>query len=63
MGTRTYSTLTLNLLNFLNGIIHLPFLELSIINFRVIKMRFRELEDGEPTVQSLVRTACICRLA
>ena len=29
----------LNLLNFLNGIIHLPFLELSIIIFRDIKMR------------------------
>ena len=33
------TTLTLNLLNFLNGIIHLPVLEMSIINFRNIKMR------------------------
>ena len=32
------STLTLNLLNFLNGIIQLPFLDLSIIIFRDIKM-------------------------
>ena len=31
--------LTLNLLNFLNGIIHFPFLELSIIIFRDIMMR------------------------
>ena len=31
--------LTLNLLNFFNGIIHLPFLELSIIIFREIKMK------------------------
>ena len=30
---------TLNLLNFFNGIIHLPFLELSLIIFREIKMR------------------------
>ena len=35
--------------NFLNGIIHLPFLALSIISIRDIK-----LEDGQPTVQSLV---------
>ena len=31
--------LTLNLLNYLNGIIHLPFLGLSIIIIRNIKMR------------------------
>ena len=31
--------LTLNLLNFLNGIFHHPFLEVSIISFRDIKMR------------------------
>ena len=33
---RQAEVLTLNLLNFLNGIIHLPFLELSIIIFRDI---------------------------
>ena len=32
-------TLTLNLVNFLNGLVHIPFLELSIINFRDINMR------------------------
>ena len=31
--------LTLNMLNFLNGIIHLPFLELFIIVFMDIKMK------------------------
>ena len=31
-------TRSLNLLNFLNGVIHLPFLELSIIIFRDIKI-------------------------
>ena len=31
--------LTLNLLNFLNGLVHFPFLELSIVIFRNIKMR------------------------
>ena len=32
------SASTLALLNFLNGLVHLPFLELSIINFRDNKM-------------------------
>ena len=36
---RHIALLILNLLNFLNGIIHLPCLELSIIIFRDIKMR------------------------
>ena len=35
----TKTLLILNLLNFLNGIIHFPFIELPIINFRDIKMR------------------------
>ena len=34
-----FKTLTLSLLNSLNGIIYLPFLKLSIISFRDIKMR------------------------
>ena len=32
-------SLTLTMPNFLNGIIHLPFMEPSIINFRDIKMK------------------------
>ena len=41
--------LTLNLLNFLNGLIHLPFLELSIIIFREIKIAW---------ISSTVRSDC-----
>ena len=33
--------LTLTLLNFLNDIVHLPFLEMSIINLEDIKMKIR----------------------
>ena len=52
--------LTFNLLNFLNGIIHLPFLEQSIITFMDIKMRTQRLsansiEHGQ--------TAQMCMLA
>ena len=36
--TATILNLTLNLLNFINGIIHLQYLELSIIIFRDIKI-------------------------
>ena len=32
---------TLNLLNFLNRLVQLPFMDLFIINFRDIKMRIR----------------------
>ena len=51
---------TLNLLNFLKGITHLPFLELSIIIFTDIKMRnwrwsVNSIESGQ--------TAWKCRLA
>ena len=46
------SCLTLNLPIFLNGIIHLPFWELSIIILGISRL---ELEVGQPTVQSLVR--------
>ena len=35
----TCSVLTLTMSNFLNGNIHLPFMELSILIFRVIKMK------------------------
>ena len=45
--------LTLNLLNFLNGIIHHPFLELSIFILRGIKMRTWSLLANRN--QSLVR--------
>ena len=51
-----YSILELtliNLVNFLNGIIHLLCLEMSIINFRDIKMRTCRL--SQQIVQSLVR--------
>ena len=39
MPIASQSTLTLNLMYFLNGIIHFPFLALSIIKFREIKIR------------------------
>ena len=56
----TFSSLTLNLLNFLNGIIHLPFLDLSIIIFKDTKMRSwswstNSIEHGQ--------NARMCRLA
>ena len=44
--------LTLNLLYFLNGITHLPFLELSITILGISRLG---LEAGQPTVYSLVR--------
>ena len=40
------------MLNFFNKIIHLLFLELSMSFLRISR---RELEVGQPTVQSLVR--------
>ena len=40
--------LPLNMLNFLNGIIHISFMELSIINFRDIKMRTWSANSIEP---------------
>ena len=49
-----HSYLTINLLNFMNGIIHLPYLELSIIIFRKIKMRTwlaNSIEPGHATFQ------------
>ena len=51
--------LTLNLLNFLNGIINLPFLELSIIILGISRLK---VEDGQPTVES-GQTVLMCRLA
>ena len=50
-GDRSESQLTLILQNFLNGIIDLPFMTLSII-FGISRC---ELEVGQPTVKSLVR--------
>ena len=50
--------LTLNLVNFLNGIVHLPFLELSIINFGDIKLRNWSVNSIKPS-----QTARMCRLA
>ena len=46
---------SLNLLNFLNGIIHLPFLELSII---IVGISRWKLKVGKPTVESLVWSDC-----
>ena len=46
LGERSTSCLTLNLLNFLNGTIHLPFLEL--LSF--LGTSRSELEGGQPTV-------------
>ena len=45
-------TLTLNLLNYLNGILHLKFLELSIVIFKDIKIT---TWNWSATVQSLIR--------
>ena len=54
------STLSLSQLNFLNELVHLPFLGHSIIRFRGIKMRIlrwsaKNIESGQ--------TARTCRLA
>ena len=49
--------LTINLLNFLNGKIHFPFLELSIIIFRDIKVTSQQANSIEPG-----QTEGMCRL-
>ena len=48
------------LLNFLNGLVHLPFLDLSIINFRDIKLKNW---CWSPNSIELGKTAWMCRLA
>ena len=48
-------TLTLNLLNYLNGIIHLSILELSLSFLIFITRQELEVGEAEPTVKSLVR--------
>ena len=56
------NSLTLNRLNFINGIIHRPFLEMSITIFRGIKMRTWSWSansiEPDQTAQNLM-----CRLA
>ena len=55
-----YIHVTLNLvLNLLNELVYLPFLELSII---ILGISICELEDGQPTIQ-LGQSAQMCRLA
>jgi hypothetical protein len=55
-----FSVLTLNMLNILNGLVPLPFLGLSIINFRDINLNILSLSANsiEPG-----QTARMCRLA
>ena len=54
------SWLTLNLINFLNVMIHLPFLELSIIIFRNIKMGMGKCSAS---IKEPSQTARMCKLA
>ena len=55
-----FISLTFNLLNFVNGIIHLSFLGLSIIIFRDIKMRTWSWSADSIEPSQIART---CRLA
>ena len=52
LKSKDEDNLTLNLPNFLNGIIHLPSLALSIF---ILGISRRKLEVGLPTVSNLVR--------
>ena len=61
MQVLCFTFLTLNLLNFLNSIIHLAFLELSIVKFRNINMRTWSANSIEPGQNArMYRLAWIC---
>ena len=51
--------LTLTLLNFLNGIVHLPFLEQFIINIRDVKRRIEFVSIVPGQTAQVNRLACL----